>query len=495
MPKSVRSFDRITIPAPCDADWDAMIGNDQVRFCAHCNLHVTNLSSMTRQQAMRLVARSEGRLCVRYVQRPKGGILSKQVSAKLHPITRRVSRIAAGAFSATLSLSTAAAQTGPQAEKPSTQVEQQVQSDRQDPANISGTASVSGVVTDPAGAVVAGATIVLTNNGSRHERTTTSSETGEYSFQSLAQGIYVLNVLSPGFAKAQVTNIQVGEGSSKRVDAKLEVTTVTSLGGAVAMVFPEEPLVRAVLNNEVNEVKQLAFSSNVNVRDKGTRMTALEQAVENGNLEIVRTLLIAGANPKSRNDARQTVLMYLRENATADLVRDLVAAGAKVNARDESGGTALMNVAPQAKYEVVKELIEAGAKIDPEDADGKTALMFAATNEDPKIAKLLIDLGARINVKAHDGKTALMFAADEGDPETVKLLISFSADINEKDDDGKTALMFAAGTNDAVSVEALLNAGADLTAKDKDGKTALALAREGNQKETIKLLESRGAPE
>jgi len=151
MPKSVRSFDRITIPAPCDADWDAMIGNDQVRFCEHCNLHVTDLSSMTRQEAVRLVARSEGRLCVRYVQRPGGGILSKQVSAKLHHISRRVSRIAAGAFSAALSLSTAAAQTESQPEKPSTQIEQQVQSDKQNVANKPGTASMSGAVTDPAG--------------------------------------------------------------------------------------------------------------------------------------------------------------------------------------------------------------------------------------------------------------------------------------------------------------------------------------------------------
>src|SRR5256885_11647334 len=109
MPKSVRSFDRITIPAPCNADWEAMIGNDQVRFCEHCNLHVTDLSSMTRQEARRLVARSEGRLCIRYTQRAGGGILSKQVSAKLHPITRRISRFAAGAFTPTLSPSSAPA--------------------------------------------------------------------------------------------------------------------------------------------------------------------------------------------------------------------------------------------------------------------------------------------------------------------------------------------------------------------------------------------------
>src|SRR5258708_1371474 len=77
MSEPIRSLDRITIPKPCGADWDSMIGNDQVRFCDHCNLHVTNLSSMTRQEAMRLVARSKGHLCVRFIQRSGGGVLTK----------------------------------------------------------------------------------------------------------------------------------------------------------------------------------------------------------------------------------------------------------------------------------------------------------------------------------------------------------------------------------------------------------------------------------
>jgi hypothetical protein len=64
MPTSAYSFDRITVPAPCDAG-DTMIGNDQVRLCKHCHLQVTNLSSMTRLQAKRLVQQSRGRLCVR----------------------------------------------------------------------------------------------------------------------------------------------------------------------------------------------------------------------------------------------------------------------------------------------------------------------------------------------------------------------------------------------------------------------------------------------
>src|ERR1700704_5599742 len=59
-------LDNIIIPSPCTADWNSMTGNDQVRFCEHCNLDVRNLSLMTRNQAERIVARSNGRLCVRY---------------------------------------------------------------------------------------------------------------------------------------------------------------------------------------------------------------------------------------------------------------------------------------------------------------------------------------------------------------------------------------------------------------------------------------------
>src|SRR5688500_13732733 len=98
MPQSIRSFDRMNIPAPCDADWDSMIGNDQVRFCEHCNLRVTDLSAMTRRKAMDFVARAEGRVCVRFIQKPNGRVLTRTMPEKLYRIQRRVSRIAASAF-------------------------------------------------------------------------------------------------------------------------------------------------------------------------------------------------------------------------------------------------------------------------------------------------------------------------------------------------------------------------------------------------------------
>src|SRR5262245_12750323 len=160
MSKPIRSFDRMIIPAPCDADWDSMVGNDRVRFCEHCNLHVTNLSSLTRPEAMRLVARSEGRLCVRFVKRSDGSVVTKQVTERVHHIARRVSRIAAGAFTASLSFSNAAAQNQSQSNSARMNAPAATAVELTNTAN----AKVAGTVRDENGAVISGATVTLTNN-------------------------------------------------------------------------------------------------------------------------------------------------------------------------------------------------------------------------------------------------------------------------------------------------------------------------------------------
>src|SRR5688500_13618926 len=92
---------RLTVTSPCTQDWDSMIGNDRVRFCEHCSLQVHNISEMTRARTLRLAAKSKGRICVRYYHDPNGLIATKTVSPRLCQLGRRVSRVAAGALSAT----------------------------------------------------------------------------------------------------------------------------------------------------------------------------------------------------------------------------------------------------------------------------------------------------------------------------------------------------------------------------------------------------------
>jgi hypothetical protein len=80
-----------------------MAGNEKVRFCAHCNLNVYNLSGMTRTEAEHLIAQKEGQLCVRFYRRRDGTILTNNCPVGLRALKRRLSRIANAVASVILS--------------------------------------------------------------------------------------------------------------------------------------------------------------------------------------------------------------------------------------------------------------------------------------------------------------------------------------------------------------------------------------------------------
>src|ERR1051325_7706891 len=88
---------KLTVEKPCTADWDSMAGNEEVRFCVHCEKSVHNLSAMTRKEALRFARANAEGLCVRFYSTP-GGRTVHATAGGLHQITRRASKAAAGAF-------------------------------------------------------------------------------------------------------------------------------------------------------------------------------------------------------------------------------------------------------------------------------------------------------------------------------------------------------------------------------------------------------------
>ena len=70
-----------------------MIGGDQARFCGQCQLNVYNLSAMSKFEAEALIARTEGRLCVRFYRRKDGSILTDNCPIGLRALKRRAFRI------------------------------------------------------------------------------------------------------------------------------------------------------------------------------------------------------------------------------------------------------------------------------------------------------------------------------------------------------------------------------------------------------------------
>lgn len=69
--------------------------------------------------------------------------------------------------------------------------------------------NITGSVFDPTGAAVPGATVVVKNNDTGVENTTTSTSKGDYRLENLPVGTYGVTVTAPGFAKAELANVAV----------------------------------------------------------------------------------------------------------------------------------------------------------------------------------------------------------------------------------------------------------------------------------------------
>jgi ankyrin repeat protein len=427
----------LTIPAPCTTDWNSMTGNEQVRFCEHCSFEVHNLSQMTRAQAERLVARSNGRLCVQYLQDPNGGPVTLPVGQKLHRIGRRVSQIAAGAFTAALSVSSAIAQessgiqygnpTPPQTTQPL--------------ARWALGASVVGTITDQNGAVIPGATIAVSSENLNVALYASTDLSGQFRIDGLQAGSYKLRIEAPGFAADESEGIYLSENGQTRMDRSLTVATIEELveievsgdnrsisgGGMVAYVGPAHPFVKAAQEDNLEALTALIAGMDVNLRDQRSNTTALEHAVRNANREMVQLLLSAGANVNLKNASGETALMMLDGDATSDLVWDIINVGAKVNLKDNFGNTALMRAATTNNLEAVKTLIDAGAEVDARDKRGLTPLMAAASEGNVNVVRALILAGADINATDDAHLNVLAHAQENDRAAVIRLLKSKGA--------------------------------------------------------------------
>jgi len=85
------------------------------------------------------------------------------------------------------------------------------------------TGAVEGNISDPSNAIVAGATVTLTENATARSVTATTNDEGFYSFRSLQPGIYNIKVERAGFSTTTVENVVVQVGQVARTDVALNV--------------------------------------------------------------------------------------------------------------------------------------------------------------------------------------------------------------------------------------------------------------------------------
>src|SRR2546426_3094381 len=87
--------------------------------------------------------------------------------------------------------------------------------------------TITGTVTDPAAAVVPGATITAKNieNGATYE--TVATDTGNYTIPSVTAGTYELAVQASGFTRFVQQGIRVQVAQVARIDVKLQIGSST----------------------------------------------------------------------------------------------------------------------------------------------------------------------------------------------------------------------------------------------------------------------------
>src|ERR1700749_2623605 len=89
------------------------------------------------------------------------------------------------------------------------------------------TGTITGTISDPAGAVVANAPLELKNSETGTVYQTASSSTGNYTFSQLPAATYQLTAMVPGFKTHVRQNLSVQAAQTIRIDVVLEVGTNT----------------------------------------------------------------------------------------------------------------------------------------------------------------------------------------------------------------------------------------------------------------------------
>lgn len=222
--------------------------------------------------------------------------------------------------------------------------------------------------------------------------------------------------------------------------------------------------------------------------------TLLVEAVKSKNIDLVKNLLLKGANAKGSNKAGINPFTLAAKEGQIDMVDLFLEAGVDVNVEDTSRDTALGNAACYGQANMVRHLLAKGANPNIKDSFEMTALARAVKYNHLGIVQDLLARNANPNMANNLGDTALHIAARFGRVEMVKDLLAHGADPNVVSHSGCTPLLLVAQIGNREIADALISAGADIDFQNatNDG-SALGIAACYGKTETVNYLLNRGA--
>ncbi|GEM_PF-3354158 len=194
-------------------------------------------------------------------------------------------------------------------------------------------------------------------------------------------------------------------------------------------------------------------------------MNAADAGISFGRFDETIAVILAAKPDLARRDRKGwTALDYAIDDGNVKRARSLVAAGAGVNVLTVKGETAIdlaLAIVPAAfrpepyKYpemeEILRFLLESGQDLGARGVDGCSVLQRLVQYGGLDLVRMALERGASAEAPAKSGLPApILIAAGAGDLEMVKLLERSGADLSVVDKDGEGVLDHALARNRAV---------------------------------------------
>lgn len=274
-----------------------------------------------------------------------------------------------------------------------------------EPGEGESAATVSGLITDPNGAVVPNASVTITNTTTNQSVTTNSGRDGVYRSPVLSPGNYSISITSSGFKRHIVQNVAVGGAWPARANATLEVgnisETVNVTGGAFANNFSQRQISQLPMaGRTVNSLGLLSAGGANNVSTEGVSLSDAMTRPDSG-VEAAATGSEVGDLFEYRIDQPITVL---RDRSALIPILQTRMDGERISIYNEGtrrdrpmGGMLLKNTSTLTLEDGALTVIDG-------DAYAGEALLERLKPSEQRLISFALDLGTLVNVRVKEDR-------------------------------------------------------------------------------------------